>query len=458
MSLNTSLDIAVQALGADTGALQIINNNIANSNTPGYVRQVAVLQEAAPTSNGNDSVGNGVVLEGYQSVRDELVTSQIQQETQAQGGANAQLASLQQIQPTFTTSTQDIGTQMSALFTSLSSLSTDPSSSTARQGVLAAGQNLVSAFNTTANTLTSQQAGLNTQVTQDVSQINQISQQIAALNPQITALTATGQDGGTLQDQQNQLVLNLSALTNVSITQTAQGPTISTGNGTPLVMGSQSFALDTTTASNGMLQVVDQNGANVTAALTGGDLGGTIQARDQTIPGLLSSLNTLANQFGTAFNAAQAEGFDQNGAAGQNFFNVPSTVAGSADAISMAITDPAKIAASSDGTAGSNGNVANLTAVQTTALPAGQTPTNAYASLVYQVGNLTSNAQAESTATGASLEQLNDQLSSVSGVSIDEESTNLITFQTAYEAAARVVTTVQAMFAVTLTMGTAAAD
>jgi flagellar hook-associated protein 1 FlgK len=324
--------------------------------------------------------------------------------------------------------------------------------------VLAAGQNLVSAFNTTANTLTSQQAGLNTQVTQDVSQINQISQQIAALNPQITALTATGQDGGTLQDQQNQLVLNLSALTNVSITQTAQGPTISTGNGTPLVMGSQSFALDTTTASNGMLQVVDQNGANVTAALTGGDLGGTIQARDQTIPGLLSSLNTLANQFGTAFNAAQAEGFDQNGAAGQNFFNVPSTVAGSADAISMAITDPAKIAASSDGTAGSNGNVANLTAVQTTALPAGQTPTNAYASLVYQVGSLTSNAQAESTATGASLEQLNDQLSSVSGVSIDEESTNLITFQTAYEAAARVVTTVQAMFAVTLTMGTAAAD
>jgi flagellar hook-associated protein 1 FlgK len=445
-------------LNADTGALQITNNNIANANTPGYTRKLAIFQEAAPTYEGGLNTGNGVVLEGYQSVRDELVNSQIQQETQAQSGANAQLSSLQQIQPTFTTSTQDIGTQMSALFASLSSLSTDPSSSIARQGVLAAGQNLVSAFNTTANTLTSQQAGLNTQVTQDVSQINQISQQIAALNPQITALTATGQDGGTLQDQQNQLVLNLSALTNVSITQTAQGPTISTGNGTPLVVGSQSFALDTTTASTGMLQVVDQNGANVTAALTGGDLGGTIQARDQTIPGLLSSLNTLANQFGTAFNAAQAKGFDQNGAAGQNFFSVPSTVAGSADAISMAITDPAKIAASSDGTAGSNGNVTNLTAVQTTALPAGQTPTNAYASLVYQVGSLTSNAQAESTATTASLNQLNDQLSSVSGVSIDEESTNLITFQTAYEAAARVVTTVQAMFAVTLTMGTAAAD
>ena len=143
----------------------------------------------------------------FQSVRDQLVTSQIQQETQAQGGANAQLASLQQIQPTFTTSTQDIGTQMSALFASISSLSTDPTSSASREGVIAAGQNLAQAFNQTSTTLTGQQAGLNTQVTQDVSQINQITQQIAALNPQIAQLTATGQNGGTLQDQQNQLVL-----------------------------------------------------------------------------------------------------------------------------------------------------------------------------------------------------------------------------------------------------------
>jgi flagellar hook-associated protein 1 FlgK len=457
-SISSSLTSAVQALNAETGALQVTNNNIANANTPGYSRQVAVFQEAAPTEVGDLSVGNGVVLEGFQSVRDQLVTSQIQQETQAQGGANAQLASLQQIQPTFTTSTQDIGTQMSALFASVSSLSTDPTSSASREGVLAAGQNLAQAFNQTSTALTTQQAGLNTQVTQDVSQINQITQQIAALNPQIAQLTATGQDGGTLQDQQNQLVLNLSALTNVSVTQTANGETLSTGNGTPLVEGSESFALHTAAGSNGMQQVLDQNGANITASVTSGDLGGSIQTRDQTIPGLLSSLDTLANQFGTAFNAAQAKGFDQNGKAGGNFFTVPSTIAGSAANISMAITDPTKIAASSDGTAGSNGNLANFSAVQTTALPAGQTPADAYAGLVFQVGSLASNATAESTATTASLLQLNDQLSSVSGVSIDEESANLITFQTAYEAAARVVTTIQAMFAVTVAMGTAAAE
>jgi len=87
-SLSTSLLTAVQSLGAATGALQVTNNNIANANTPGYSRQVAILQEAAPTVDGGISTGNGVVLEGFQSVRDELVQTQIQQETQAQSGAN----------------------------------------------------------------------------------------------------------------------------------------------------------------------------------------------------------------------------------------------------------------------------------------------------------------------------------------------------------------------------------
>src|ERR1035438_7678130 len=123
MSLSTSLSIAVQSLNAASGALQATNNNIANANTPGYTREVPILQEAAPTDLGNNvSVGDGVDLVRYQSVRDELLQTQIHQETQAQSGANAQLGSLQQIQPTFTTSTQDIGTEMSALFSSLSSL------------------------------------------------------------------------------------------------------------------------------------------------------------------------------------------------------------------------------------------------------------------------------------------------------------------------------------------------
>jgi flagellar hook-associated protein 1 len=458
MSLSGSLSIAVQALNADTGALQATNNNIANASTPGYSRQTVVLQEAAPTNDNGMSAGNGVVLEGYQSVRGELVQNRIQAETQTQSSMNAQLSSLQQIEPAFTSSTQDIGTQMSALFSSLSSLSTDPTSSTDREAVLTSGQNLATAFNSTSSALTTQQSDLNPQVAQDVTQINALTQQIAALNPQLTELKANGQDGGTLEDQQNQLVLSLSALTNVSVTQTENGETLTTGNGTALVVGSQSFSLQTTTAASGMQQVLDTNGMNITSSITGGDLGGTVQMRDQTIPTLLNQLDTLANQFGTAFNAIQASGTDGYGNAGSQFFNVHVAVAGSAAAIGVVMTDPSQIAASQGGSLGGNGNIANFSALQGTALASGQTPTNAYANLVYQVGSLTATATAESGATTSSLLQLNDQLSSVSGVSIDQESTNLITYQTAYEAAARVVTTIQALFQITMSMGTAAAE
>jgi len=455
-SLSSSLNMAVHSLGAATASLQVTNNNIANANTPGYTREIAVVQEATP-NEGSVSSGNGVDLLGFQSVRNELLQRQIEQETTAQSGANAQLSTMQEIQPTFAVTTNDIGTDMSALFSSISSLSTNPSSTSSRQAVLTAGQNLATAFNSASNTLTSQQTGLNTQVTQDVSQINQLTKQIAALNPQIAELNSTGKDAGTLQDQQDQLVLSLSKLTNVSITQTNEGVTLTTGNGTPLVAASQSFALQTTNLGDGKTHVLDSSGTDITASLTGGDLGGTIQTRDTTIPGLLTQLDTLANQFGKAINAAQATGYDANGNAGQNFFTVPTTVGGSAASISMAISDPALVAASSDGTSGSNGNLVNLSAVQTKTLPSGQTPSNAYASLVYRVGSLTANASAESSATTASLLQLNNQMSSVSGVSIDEESANLITYQQAYEAAARVVSTIQSLFSTTMSMGTASA-
>ena len=384
--------------------------------------------------------------------------SQIEQQTQSQSSANAQLTTLQQIQTSFTTSSQDIGTEISAFFSSLSSLSTNATSSSSRQAVLSAGQNLATALNTTSRALTSAQSSLNPQVAQDVSQINQLSQQIAALNPQIAGLQEAGQDTGTLQDQQNQLVLDLSSLTNVSVTPSSQGITVTTGNGTALVVGAKSYNLQTSTGSTGNLAVLDQNGDDVTSAISAGDLGGTLKTQNQTIPGLLNSLDTLANQLGTAVNSVQAEGYDQNGQKGGNVFNVSSTVAGSAASISVALTDPAGVAASSDGTAGSNGNLANFAAIQNSALPSGQTPGDSYAALVYQVGSLTDNAQAESDAVTSSLSQLNDQLSSVSGVSVDEEATNLITYQNAYEAAARVITTIQSLFQTTLLMGTAAAE
>jgi flagellar hook-associated protein 1 len=450
--LNTSLLIGLQALEANQGALDATSNNISNANTPGYTREVAQFSENEQSESGNNVTGGGVSLDAVQSVRDELLNLQIQQQTSLQNSADTQLSSLQQIQTSFTTTGNDIASALTSFSSSLAQLSATPTNTAAQQSVIASGQDLAGAFNSTANALTSAQSQADGQVTQTVAQINTLTAQIAQLNGQLAQVPA-GEDGGTIEDQRDQLVQQLSGLVGISITQSSNGETITTANGSPLVMGGESYNLQTATGSNGFQQVIDSNGNNITASIQGGTLGGAISVRDQIIPGLLSQLNTVASQFASAFNAAQAEGTDSNGNTGAAFFTVPSNPNNAAAGISVAITDPSQIAISSDGSADSNGNVANLSAVLTQNLPSGQTPADAYASLVFQVGNATSNANTQSTAIGDNLTQLTTQQGSVSAVNVDEETTNLLRYQTAYEAATRIVSTIQVLNNALMDMG-----
>ena len=249
------------------------------------------------------------------------------------------------------------------------------------------------------------------------------------------------------------MLQQLAQLTGISITQSSDGETITTGNGTPLVVGGQSFQMQTTTGSNGTQRVLDPNGNDITGSITSGQLGGAIDVRDNTLPVFSAQLNTLAAQVATAFNAAQAQGFDSNGNPGQAFFSIPANPSDAAAQLGLAIADPALVAASSDGSVGSNGNVANLSAALTANLPSGQTPAALYAGLVFQAGDAVSRASAESKAVGLNLQQLTSLQGSVSGVNTDEEATNLIRFQTAYEAAARIVSTIQHLNSVVLNMG-----
>ena len=452
-SLSSVLSIATQSLLATETALSVTNNNIANAGTAGYTRETVNLQEAAPTSDGSVSIGNGVDLVGITSVRDELLTLRIQQQTSSQSSSDAQVTALTQIETLFPSSGTSLSGSLSSFFTSLSALSSNPNNTADRQTVISSAQTLVNQFNTISQGLSSPSSSLNTTVTTDVSQINQLSARAASLNQQVVEQNASGQSSGTLEDQLGQVESQLASLTNLTVTHTANGSdNLTTGNGSPLVLGNQSYNLTTSTGPDGNQQVLDTSGANITASITSGDLGGTIQVRDTQIPALQSQLDTLANQFATAFNAAQAQGYNQNGTQGSALFTIPTTVAGSAAAIKLATQDPTAIAASSDGSSGSNGNVANLVALQNASLPSGQSATSLAANLIYNVGELTSNATAQSSAASLSLTSLKAQQSSASGVSVDEESVNLVQYQQAYEAAAKVISTIAQLFDTTINM------
>jgi len=450
--LNAALLIGVSGLGAAQGALDATSNNIANVNTPGYTREEAQLAENGQSESGGQITGGGVMLEGLKSIRDELLNMQIQRQTSMQSAADTESASLQQAQSYFTLTGTDIGSALSSLSSSLAELSGNSTNSSAQQGVLAAGQNLATAFNTTASGLTSVQTAANQQIPNTVSQINALSAQIAQLNGQLAQMPA-GQDGGTVQDQLDQAVQKLAGLTNISVTQTNNGETITTGSGTPLVEGDQSYNLQTSTGTGGQLEVLDSNGNNVTASITGGTLGGALNIANTVIPGLMTQLNTLASQFATAFNAAQAGGTDSNGNAGAAFFTGTANLSTAAADMSVGLTSASQIAISSSGASGGNGNVANLSAALTTALPSGASAAGGYASIVFNVGTAASNASTQSTAIGDNLTQLTTQQGAVSAVNIDEETANLMRYQTAYEAASRIVSTVQVLNNATLNMG-----
>lgn len=455
-TLSASLNTAVQAMLTDQAALSTTSNNIANANTPGYSRQTVELAEAPPTQYGGLLIGNGVQLEAIVSQHSSLLQTQLDQETQQQSKYNSYLGTMQQVQTLFNeTSGTGLQSSITGFFNSIQQLSTDPSNTSLRAGVLTAAQNMAQAFSSSSSNLISLQRNVDLSVSQSVNQINTLTSQIAQLNGEISAANQIGQNAGSFVDQRDQLVNQLSGLIDVSEIPAGNGSlTLTTTGGTSLVVGTQNFQLNTQPDPTTGFQQVYSQGSNITSTVTGGSLGGAIQARDTTIPSILSSLDSLASNLENSVNSVNQAGTDLNGAVGGNFF-VPPPAGGAGAALQMqvAITDPAKIAASLDGSVGDNSNLTAMLNVQNRAIVNGQTPLNAYSSLVFNIGNDVSTAQSEVSGSQAMIQQIQNQIGSISGVSINEEAANLVQFQQAYQAAAQVAAVINSLTATAINLG-----
>jgi flagellar hook-associated protein 1 FlgK len=454
VSLTSSLYISTEALLADQGALAVVSNNISNVNTPGYTREVADLEETPPVDVGNLQYGTGVAIGSIQSVRDNVLQLRLNQETENQGQLNTLSNGLNQIQTLFNEPAgSGLQTLLSQFYGSFQQLSSDPTNSGLRQNVISAAQSLAAGFNQSASALVAQQQDADQGVVQTVQQINQLTSQIAQLNSQISSTSGEGLNTNTFQDQRGQLINQLSQLVDVqSITADGSNLTLTTSGGAELVVGNQSFNLNTETNATTGFQDVYSQGADITSSIQSGTLAGDLQLRDQRIPSILSNLDTLANGIATSTNTQNAAGFDLNGNAGGNIFAPLAAVPGSALNLSVAITDPNKIAASADGTPGDNTNATALANLQSANVISGQNPISYYSGLVFQVGSQASTASSQLSGANLLVQQLQDQIGSVSGVSLDEEGANLILYQNAYEAAARVAGVVETLFQTAIAM------
>ena len=454
MSLGSSLSIAVQALLADQGALSVVSNNIANVNTPGYSREVANLEESPPFQFAGLQFGSGVDLASIQGVRDNVLQLRLNQEAQTQGKLDTFSSGMNQIQPLFNEAAgTGLQSLLSQFFNSFSQLSSDPTNLGLRQSVISSAQSLAAGFNQTAAALVTQQQNADQGVVQSVTSINELTQQIAALNAQITTPTGGSSNQNAFLDQRNLLINQLSQLVDVqSIVADGTSLTLTTSGGTALVVGNQSFNLQTQTDPTTGFHDVFAQGQNITSSIKGGNLAGDLQLRDQEVPSLQNNLDTLASGIANAVNTQSAAGFDLSGAHGGNIFVPPVGVAGAALNLSVAITDPTKVAASADGTPGNNANATALANLQNQAITGGQTPLNFYSGIVFQVGNDASTATNSLSAEQLLIQQLQDQQGAESGVSVDQEAASLLQYQTAYNSAAQVAQIVSSLMDTAITM------
>ncbi len=453
-SLSGSLSIATRSMLAEEGAMQASTNNLANMNTPGYSRQVPLLEASDPVVSGSLTYGNGVDLAGFQSLRDRILDLRVDEEQQHQGEYQSYTSAMTQVQVLFSDAGSGIGGAISDFFNSLSGLSTQAGNVSLRQAVLTAAQTLATSFHSTTNTLSHLQSNLNLQVTQGVEQINQLATQIASLNTTISTMQKLGQNPGTFQDQRAQAISNLSSLVDVAQTINQDGLTLTTANGVALVVDGQSFTLATSVDNSTSMNHVFAGSTDITAQITKGSLGGTLAVRDTAIPQLQTSLDQLATTFSNAVNAVHQTGIDLSGNPGRLLFTQPpASGEGAASLIQINLSDASQLAMSSTTASGGNDIANALLALKDQPLIGSQTPIGSYSQIVFQVGSDLSNAQLAEDTSSSILQQLQSQQSSLSGVSIDEETANLLQFQRGFEAAAHVVTVIDSLMQTVLSMG-----
>lgn len=466
-TLNTAFSIATGALDAVQSAINIIANDTANANTPGYTNQIPEWLANDPIMIGDTSYGQGVTMTGPSSQRDLVLEQRIQQQMQLQQGTDSRQAALEQIQSIFSSATSasstgtslDIGASISGFFNALSGLQANPADNSLRQAVLNAAVTLVTSFQSASSQLTQEQASLDKQSASITTQVNSLTQAIAQLNSQISQ-TSGNKDAGQLEDQRQYDIQQLSQLIGIhEITTEDNSLTITTSSGAVLVSKGQAFSLSTS-MSGGVTHISDYQGNDITASLAGGggQLGGILLVRDQDIPQMQSTLDTLAFDFGSAINNQNSMGWDANGAAGGAIFNLPASASGAAASISVAITDPAKIAAAGGSSGVGNGssddaNLETMLQLQNQNIVGGDTASGYYSSLVSALGSLVSQVSTENSAQQASLSQLQTQRDSLSAVNLNDEAAALENLQQAYQAASKVFTILDTVMASAINLG-----
>jgi flagellar hook-associated protein 1 len=441
LSTFTGLQTALRGLLASQQEIDTTGHNIANSGTPGYTRQTANLATTQPLATTSGLLGTGVTVQGYQRVRDGFIDTQLRAQTMLKGYASAQQDGLKQVEMSLNEpSNNGLSSLLSAYWAAWQNVTNAPEDVASRQALAQSAQSLANGFNSLSGQLTTIASQTQQQQQITMGQVNSMGAQIAQLNQAITAAEMTGNTPNDLLDKRDVLIDQLSALGNTSISVTAGqagnlGSIDVTFGGAALVTGNAAASPALTYAG--------------LPSITSGSLAGmqaVVDSITDPTTGYLTSLNTLAGTLASATNAQHAAGFDMNGSPGGAFFDFSAGNEAATITVDPAIIgSPSLVAASSNGEVGDASNATAIADLQQSFLIGTATIDQTYSQLVTQIGGDSQLAQQNLSNQTALVQSLTNQRASVSGVSLDEEMTNLLQFQRGYQAAARALTAMDQM-------------
>jgi flagellar hook-associated protein 1 FlgK len=458
------LDMASRSLQAQQAGVAVTGQNLANVNNPAYARQTVDIGSSPDLATSIGPEGTGADAGAIVSVRSAILDQQVVSENSVTGSLNAQQQGLQMAEASLgeslnatsgsAASSQGLSQGLANLFAGFQALSSDPSNLSQRQSVLSQASTLAAQFNQVDQGLTGVRTSLNQTLQSNVDQANQDLAAIAQLNKQIVAAGQTSPgSANNLKDLRQQTIENLSTLATVKTSAESDGAVDVSIGGVSFVSGlAQSDQLALADAGGGQLLVqAKSSGSPVT--LTGGSIEGTIQARDGGVAAIQSQVNTLASTLITQVNTAYGGGYDLHGNSGGTFF----TGSSAADiAVNTAlVADPSLFQAA--GTAGANGDnkialgLAQLGSARLAGL-GGQTFSQNYDASVAQLGSSISSVNTQVSDQEAVSGMLAQQRNSVSGVSLNDEMTNLTKYQQAFQASAQVVNTVNQLLSDLISM------
>jgi len=458
--LNGILGIGKEALLAHQKAIDVTGHNIANANTPGYSRQRVNMETREPISVSPGQMGTGVRAQEIQRVYDRFWGVQINNENQSLGRWEAQKGAFQRVEMIFDESTgYGLNQAMSEFWNSWHDLTNNPSGSAERVALLDKSEKLADNFNKIYTDLENIRKDLDQNIKGTTEEINLIADQIADLNQKISQTEVGGQNANDYRDERDLLLTHLSTMININSFENSDGKvTVLMGGGRPLVENVASWHLSTQPDASGLQNIVlvDSEGQsnNVMDNISGGKLKGWIDVRDVVIPGYLTRLDNLSIAIMDEVNSIHQTGYGLTADpdTGYPFTNIDFFSGSSASDMevnSEIADDINKIAASGNsvGVPGDNSNAIAIANLQTELAMNDNTATfdDYYNSLVSNVGGGVQKASINYDHQSAIISHLDNYQQATSGVSLDEEMVNLVKFQHAYDAAAKLIVTVDEM-------------